>query len=114
MAVPSLDGGDDRRVSTPDPKRTLAPENRKNEGDIENRRSRPRDRSFASHPGRSGEQARLRTHCGWHFAIVDIAADGLIELNVGDPLGESIDADHIAFHTIWIEPECIELVESST
>jgi hypothetical protein len=47
---------------------------------------------------------------GRTFTIVDITADGLIELEVGDILGESTDADHVTLHTIWIEPGCLDLV----
>jgi hypothetical protein len=49
---------------------------------------------------------------GGTFPIVDVTAEGLIELEVGDILGQSIDPDHVTLHTIWIEPECLELVES--
>ena len=50
---------------------------------------------------------------GRTFPIIDIAADGLVELGVGDILGESTDPELVALHVIWIEPECLELVESS-
>jgi hypothetical protein len=49
---------------------------------------------------------------GGIFSIVDITADGLVELDLGDILGESADAEHIASHTIWIEPECLEIVQA--
>jgi hypothetical protein len=49
---------------------------------------------------------------GCTFPIVDIAADELVELDLGDILGESIDPDLVAQHTIWIEPECLELVQA--
>lgn len=50
---------------------------------------------------------------GRTFRIADITADGLIELEVGDILGESMPPDQVTLHTIWIEPECLELVHSS-
>ncbi|HJT13453.1 MAG TPA: hypothetical protein VJ790_12620 [Dongiaceae bacterium] len=49
---------------------------------------------------------------GHTFPIVDITADGLVELDVGDILGESTDPELVASHTIWIEPECLELVQA--
>jgi hypothetical protein len=49
---------------------------------------------------------------GRTFPIIDITSDGLIELEVGDILGESTDDEHVASHTIWIEPECLELVQA--
>ena len=49
---------------------------------------------------------------GGIFPIVDITADGLVELDLGDILGESADAEHTTSHTIWIEPECLEIVQA--
>jgi hypothetical protein len=49
---------------------------------------------------------------GHTFPIIDITADGLVELEVGDILGESTDPELVASHTIWIEPECLELVQA--
>jgi hypothetical protein len=49
---------------------------------------------------------------GRTFPIVDITTDGLVELDVGDILSESTDPELVASHTIWIEPECLELVQA--
>jgi hypothetical protein len=42
---------------------------------------------------------------GRTFPIIDIAADGLVELEVGEVMGVLA-----CLHSIWIEPECLELV----
>ncbi len=49
---------------------------------------------------------------GGTFPIIDVAEDGLVELDLGDILGESLGRDLVALHTIWIEPECLELVQA--
>jgi len=44
---------------------------------------------------------------GRTFPIIDIAADGQVELEVGEVMGVLA-----CLHSIWIEPECLELVQS--
>jgi len=44
---------------------------------------------------------------GHTFPIIDIAEDGLVELEVGEVMGVSA-----YMHSIWIEPECLEVVQA--
>lgn len=44
---------------------------------------------------------------GRTFPIIDIAAHGHVELEVGEVMGVSA-----SLHSIWIEPECLELVQA--
>jgi hypothetical protein len=46
---------------------------------------------------------------GRTFPIINIMADGLIELEVGEVMGVSA-----CLHSIWIEPECLELIQPSS
>lgn len=44
---------------------------------------------------------------GHTFPIIDITEDGLVELEVGEVMGVSA-----YMHSIWIEPECLEVVQA--
>jgi hypothetical protein len=44
---------------------------------------------------------------GHTFPVIDIADDGLVELEVGGVMSVSP-----YMHSIWIEPECLEVVQA--
>ena len=57
----------------------------------------------------SAETREVFSRCvGRIFPVIDIRDDGQAELEVGEVMGVPA-----VMHAIWIEPECLELVEAA-
>lgn len=58
-------------------------------------------------PDNPESQLVFERSVGCIFPIIDVADDGLVELEVGEIMGVSS-----YMHSIWIEPECLEVVQA--